>query len=1124
MQTIADSTRTKQAMVEALWNRVVEDATGVSEPPLCRYAGSKPDSRFWLGLLYPESQIHLPDRSSSLAERFTPAAQGFSFRVSSFPVELEVAASFAVWVVLHPTLEEQRAGAGLEEEEDNETEESTGRTGSDEGLKLAQVRMKVPVEDVRFTVRIDGPGERTVGVPEFADAIRRSFDALPARTVLHRPLRGGGRRPRQDDVFDKASWRNWESENLLSPVRPSWQVVVDVEVGDLVDGNADVLITMVNRSPDRDHQFVDSDKTRKFVKWACDPNIYEAQLSCKPGASVVPYELAQIPDSYRYDREVAALGMNAAVEEQGGTFSTAFAAVAGTDRLYPRTETPGGTLIDTRFETLRTDSISALNNLVEQARQWAEEHWGSRALDRMARAGGWVADTRTQAEQDAWEAFREVRWVEEGVELLREDDDLLRAFVLMNETMELVAGKRYNRWYPFQLAYILGCLSGVKDPASARTVDILWFSTGGGKTEAYLGLNVLGLFYGRLTGRTSGAQTWARFPLRLLSLQQTQRIADSVIAAEVVRQRHPDLRKGDPLAVGYYVGSGNTPNRIQRQNSTWRDGWNPFEERNAESCRVLEKCPACRHDEKPIVEFNEDTWTMEHLCSNPSCEFHRERLPIFVVDDDIYRWAPSVVVGTVDKLAQIGLQASFRTLLGDARLYCPKHGYSASARYCGVFGCRETLRAVSGGFGGIEFEIQDELHLLNESLGALDGNYETLFQAIAEELGTNAVRIIGATATIEGFKEQSDHLYRRSARRFPIPGPTKAESFWAYEREGDPLRTFVAMLPRGKTMLDAGFLVTKSHWRFVEEGLQDAEAFCRRTPGLDPGQAGEVGNILRNYFETMVSYALRKQDLERYAKDIAEDPEVCSGIGNYDMITGDVRDIRPVLDRLEHPPDDSQNRIRVLGATSAISHGVDVNRLNIMTVMGMPQQTSEFIQATARVGRRHPAVVFCLINPMRERDVSHFRYFRKYAEYLDRLVEPVPVNRESLPVLKRVLPGGLTTLLLQVYEARWLFPDGKVSRKRRDRLYWVKGMAAALDEGFLDENTLVYDLLRAFSIDEHDPQFADHREAVRKFVRTNINNFLSRRGSGMSTAEEMEPPPPRSLRDVETPIEIRGEW
>jgi hypothetical protein len=456
---------------------------------------------------------------------------------------------------------------------------------------------------------------------------------------------------------------------------------------------------------------------------------------------------------------------------------------------------------------------------------------------------------------------------------------------------------------------------------------------------------------------------------------------------------------------------------------------------------------------------------------------------------------------------------------------CPRHGYSGDPDRCAVFGCQEGLQPVPAGFGGISFEIQDELHLLSESLGALDGNYETLFQAIAEETGTPSVRIMGATATIEGFKEQSRHLYMREARRFPIPGPTKVESFWAVERQGDPLRSYVAMLPRGTTMLNAAFFVTQSHWRFFQEALRDPSAFCADVLGVPAARANQVDVELRELYEVMVTYALRKQELERYAKDVAEDRQICPSEANYDSITGDVEfwNIRDVLNRLEQPPDHDAQRIRVLGATSAISHGVDVNRLNIMTVMGIPQQTSEFIQATARVGRRHPAVVFALINPMRERDVSHFRYFRKYAEYLDRLVEPVPVNRESLPVLKQVLPGGLAALLLQVDEPEWLYPGGTVPRPRRDRLYHVKGVARAIDEGFIDEIALTQRLLHAFGIDPQDPRFSDHREAVSRFVSVNLNNFLLRRGSGNATKEEMEPPPPRSLRDVETLIEIRGE-
>ena len=347
--------------------------------------------------------------------------------------------------------------------------------------------------------------------------------------------------------------------------------------------------------------------------------------------------------------------------------------------------------------------------------------------------------------------------------------------------MERVARNRYHSWYPFQLAFILGCIGGVCNPTSTTSVDILWFSTGGGKTEAYLGLNILALFYERLTGRSAGAQTWARFPLRLLSLQQTQRIAESVLLAEVIRRAHPRLRNTEPFGIGYFVGQENTPNKILLPSDRFYSGWDPGLDANCESCRVLELCPACRQS-RPSVFFDAPSHTMIHACDNESCELSGT-LPVYVVDDDIYRWAPSVIVGTVDKLAQIGQQANFRILLGRAMSRCPVHGYSASPQYCGRFGCQVVLQPVPAGFRGMNFEIQDELHLLSESLGALDGNYETLFQAVARENGIAGIRIVAATATIEGYIAQADHLYRRETRRFPMPGPTRGQSFWAVEEE-----------------------------------------------------------------------------------------------------------------------------------------------------------------------------------------------------------------------------------------------------------------------------------------------------------------------------------------------------
>ena len=1107
-----DETDLEKRLVDSLVGRVINDATGTSEEPFDRYSGEKPHSRFWLGWLGPEASVGRD--GGYLAERFRPSSQGFSFRTGELPIELTLRGSFVLWVPLHPTFEEQRERAGLPD-----SAPPGGR-----GIPLQRSWMKVPVSTVIETVVIEAPGRIEVARAAFSDRIRAALADLPDGVTTIRPLRSGGRLPRPADLSTRSAWRTWESSNLDDAAVPQWNVAFDVETTmPDTEGIHEILVTITNRSPDPERQTLPGDPDSTLPSWAADARIWEAAVACQPSAPLEPYVLEQIPDSYRYDREVFALGFNCSTEEtDGGEIQSAFAAIAETDRVHPRLQgekKPGP--IDTSFNSLLSDPLPPLHRLLEEASYWTDEHWGERARHAMAEAGHWDDPTREQAKKDAKLARSEVEWIEAGVRALEADDKLLRAFSLMNECMR-EASTGYAEWYPFQLAFILGSLPAVADPTAREPVDIVWFPTGGGKTEAYLGLNLVHLFYSRLVGRRAGSLTWARFPLRLLSLQQTHRFADSVLVAEAVRRRHPDVAPGEPFSVGYYVGQGNTPNSIRLPGDRYYNGWDPEEEANQESCRVVSVCPVCRATEPPAIRFDRATHTMVHECLNSHCELHGAPLPIYVIDDDIYRRAPTVIVGTVDKLAQLGQNAKFRILMGNARSRCPKHGYSIFEDGCMIWGCDDSVGPVPEGFGGLELEIQDELHLLSESLGALDGNYETIFQAVRQELGLPTLRIIGATATIEGYREQAEHLYQRKPRRFPIPGPTKGESFWAYERSGDPLRTFVGLLPRGTTMLNAGFRLTQSHWRFISEGMADPEAFCEDRLGISRTHGAAVAERLHQLYETLVSYCLRKADLERYAKDITDDPKICPDPANYDRITGDVPNIGEVLGRLEHPPASRSERIRVLGATSAISHGVDINRLNVMMVMGMPTQTAEFIQVTARVGRRHPAAVFALINPMRERDVSHFRYFRKYAEYLDRLVEPVPVNRESLPVLKRVLSGGLTSLLFQVDEDRWMY-SGDKTQPSRHRLWHVKNVARAIDDNMLTEPDMVERLMRAFAVDPSHPKHERHRAAIREFVSGNFTNFLVRRNSGDSTTQVIDPPVPRSLRDVERLVEIVGE-
>lgn len=1120
---VDDDTKVKQKIVSALYRHVIGDATGSSREPYERYPDEDPRSLFWLGSLVPDADIETPERPDAF-ERLMPASQGFSFCVSSLPINLNITVSFSLWVTLHPTYQEQVASVSISEE--TKTEEKNNNR-EDISLEMAHVWTKVPVKGVELQTEIVSDDlvrmePRHIGREDISEAITRALNNIPKGFTLHRPLRRpGGSRPRQSDLIDKVAWATWERANLEDPVCPKWIVESDIEVRSLSEGLYEVMVTIVNRSPSIDTQFIDRDNAHGFDKWACHPEIYECTMRVDRPRSVVPYKLDQIPDSYRYDRNVDVLGWNCATKSIADGFETDFATIASTERVWPRENVlDGNNRLDTRFRKLADDPLPALENILTEAEMWVDLAWGPETLKALANQYGWDNNIMGQVWNDADEVRKEIEWVRSGVKHLKNNKNMLRAFCLMNETMVKVAGDRYQAWHPFQIAFILGCLPTLLNSEDDDIVDILWFPTGGGKTEAYLGLSALSLFYGRLTGRGSGCQIWARFPLRLLSLQQTQRFAELVLMAESVRLEQDDIREGNSFGIGYLVGTGNTPNRIYLPDSRFYKGWDPFSDSNTEACRVLERCPLCA--QRPNVEFNRKSYTMEHKCETSSCVLFG-RLPIYVIDDDIERWTPSVIVGTVDKLTKISWSNGFRHLLGISYGYCNVHGLSRYRGRCAIWPCDNDLNQIPSGFSGLQIEIQDEMHLLSESLGALDGNYETLFQSIASECGIDNLKIIGATATIEGYKEQSVHLYKKQPRRFPLPGPTRYESFWAFENENDPLRSYVALLPRGITLLDAAFRITRSFRQLLDQSLEDTKWFCSFA-GIDVFLDSKVRKWLTYYYYIFTTYALRKNELTRYQSDIMDSPTICSG-ESWESITGDINfwDVRDILRRLEKSDDDEQP-LRILGATSAISHGVDVARLNVMCVMGMPNQVSEFIQATSRVGRVHPGLVFCLINSLRERDVSNYRYFRKWIDYLDRLVEHVPVNRESLQVLERVLSGGFMAWILQVLEPNWLRGEANKDRKR---LWYVSELGKAIEFGDFDEEDIIRYLLKAFAIDTNNPRFDRHQILAKEFVERVFREIKTSQNTEGSVADLLTTlgyPVPRSLRDVDSLIDIRGDW
>ncbi|MBB3084182.1 helicase-related protein [Geodermatophilus sabuli] len=1120
----------RDALLRHLQQQILAQAAG-EHIPAATVLTDTPQERHWLGQLASEPQLTV-DAARGFSPRLVPAAQGFSFPVhGTGPVHLDVQLSFAVYVALHPTAAEQREFVHAGDDDSRST------SGSAQGRHLARVWTKVLVGPltVPITVAADDTSRRFAAAEittAVTDAVAAAARAAGGRD-LYRAKRTGTPRallPVDADFVDDTSWASYAGANLLPAAdvtAPQFAAAIEVDATVTQHGR-ELLVTVINTSPADDAQFADLTGSTPLDRDHLDSRLYEVQLAATTDAPVDVYTLEQVARSHRYDRTVEAFGQACPVEVDplpGGQtrLRTVYGAVNTTGRSHPTDA------VDTSFTAFISDPVAAAGALVEAHEQWVTEHWSTAALDRRHAAGAWTPEQRAAADTEADAAHAEVAWLRAGLDALRGDPMLRRAFVLMNTAMERVAAaKNFKAWFPFQIAWILGCLPAVADPTADLAVQILTVPPGGGKSEAYNGVALVHLFYARMRGDLRGVTVWARFPLRLLSAQQTERFAAAVFAAELVRLDQADLRAGDPFGIGFFVGSGTTPNKYWPADVAWARGVDPFDPAEAERCRVLEHCPVCDPagaGPRLVVRFDGPSWTMQHLCANRSCSLGGQ-LPLWVVDDDIYRQAPSVLVGTVDKLAQVAHSDKFKILFGRALGRCAEHGWTVDPARCGVYRCNEPRLPVGEGFGHLRCEITDELHLLDESLGALDGMYETLVQQIGADLGNTPLHILAATATIEGYQTQVQHLYRRTARRFPEPGPSAAANFFSAVDPDEPLRRHLGVRPRGTTMVTASADVTRVHRDWLTTALADPAA-AATAAGLDAiGQARDgvpvvdvVTRAVRHDYEVLLAYCLRNEDMAAYASDDRV-ADVATTTEQRAVISGDADavDIRAAVDRLNKPPADAERRTRLIVATKAIGHGFDSPRLGVMVLMGTPTQAAEVIQATARVGRTHPGLVVHVFNPSRDRDSSVFRWYAKWVDYLDRLLTKVPVNRESLPVLRRALPGALMARLLQIHDPAWM-----TSGRGRYSLGDAGQVRDALAAGFLTDAQLITELSAGLGLEAANPYHQMHHAEVAEFVSNTLVRLPVATGGGRTrTADQLRPGVPRSLRDIEEPITITG--
>jgi hypothetical protein len=390
------------------------------------------------------------------------------------------------------------------------------------------------------------------------------------------------------------------------------------------------------------------------------------------------------------------------------------------------------------------------------------------------------------------------------------------------------------------------------------------------------------------------------------------------------------------------------------------------------------------------------------------------------VDDELYRFLPTIVVGTLDKAASIALQPSMRGLVGAPWGMCSVagHGFTYATRKirphgCLVPDCRG--RAVGLPQDKASFppalRLQDELHLLKDSLGAVDAHYEALFDHLQRELAGTRPKVLGSSATLTGYEKQVEVLYSRRGRVFPVPGPKAEEGFWTTEST-ELARRFVGLAPRGTTIEYAVDQATTSLQRAVRDLIARPGEICAEI-GLDPSLAPRLVDL----YGVDVVYGNTLRDLEAVQRSFETQIRV-DGQLEQASLTGRTPfdEVRQTLDRLERPEAEFGERLHIIAASSMMSHGVDIDRLNVLTMIGMPLTTAEFIQISARVGRRYPGIVFVMLKMARERDAGIFRSFPSFVRQGDRFVEPVPITKRSRRVLDHTLPGMFFARLRQIHE------------------------------------------------------------------------------------------------------------
>ena len=583
---------------------------------------------------------------------------------------------------------------------------------------------------------------------------------------------------------------------------------------------------------------------------------------------------------------------------------------------------------------------------------------------------------------------------------------------------------RIGKWRPFQVAFMLCCLEStvLGEDSYRENVELIFFPTGGGKTEAYLGLISFLGFYRRLTNIDhKGVDVIMRYTLRLLTTQQFTRAASLICAMEKIRQDNTGILGENEFSIGVWLGQATTPNRKEKARSILKKLQQEDLDEGDEDPFLITKCPWCSAGmglvpiNKPPVKGKRSfpklqligivgtKDTVKFLCQDSKCHFSKNYLPIYVIDDDVYEKTPTILIATVDKFAQVAWMPDAKS----------------------IFGFDKDGNRANDPPGLI---LQDELHLITGPLGSMFGLYETLIEDLCTDKRKQKPvkpKIICSTATIRRYAKQVESLYnRKNNTLFPPLGIYIEDNFFGhykYDESGEleNPKKFIGIhassLGSTQTAQVRVYASLLQSVMFMEEEERDPWFTLMNFFGsirelattltlLETDIPDRIGVFFKRFNLTV-------DQIRKIGKGGNETLELTSRLKN--------QEVPKAINKLEKSSL-TKGCVDVCLASNIIEVGVDIDRLSLLTIFGQPKTTSSYIQVSGRIGRKwdeRPGLVVTIYGPMRPRDKSHFEKFKSYHQRLYAQVEPSSVTPFSKPVLERALHALMVGYVRMVGDA-----------------------------------------------------------------------------------------------------------